>query len=127
MRVRLDATGSYRTYLRFSVTGTGGSVSSATLRLFCTDASPDGGTVYPTSGDWEEATLNWGNQPAPSGPAIRDVGAVAAGAWVEIDLTGSIAGDGTFDFLIADGNTNSAYYSSREGANPPQLVVATGP
>jgi hypothetical protein len=127
LRVRLDATGSYRTYLRFSVAGVSGTVTSVKLRIFCTDASPGGGTVYPTSSAWEEATVSWSNAPAATGAAIRDVGAVAAGAWVEIDLTGSVTGNGTWNLLISDGNTNSAFYSSREGANPPQLVITTAP
>ncbi len=127
LRVRLDATGSYRSYLKFDVSGLSGSVGAVTLRLFCTDASPDGGTVYPTSSAWEESTLTWGTQPAATGAAIRDVGAVAAGTWVDIDLTGSITGNGTYSFLISDGNTNSALYSSREGANPPQLRITQAP
>jgi hypothetical protein len=102
-------------------------VGAVTLRLFCTDASPDGGTVYPTSSGWEESTLTWGTQPAATGAAIQDVGAVAAGTWVDIDLTGSITGNGTYSFLISDGNTNSALFSSREGANPPQLRITQGP
>jgi hypothetical protein len=92
-----------------------------------TDASPNGGTVYPTSNLWAEGTVNWGNAPGATGPAIRAIGATTLSTWVEVDLTGAIAADGSYDLLISDGNTNSAFYSSREGTNPPQLVIIQGP
>jgi hypothetical protein len=42
-------------------------------------------------------------------------------------VTSLVSGNGQVDVLIADGDTNSAYYSSREGSAAPQLVVATAP
>jgi trimeric autotransporter adhesin len=127
LRVRLDPTGAYRSYLRFTVAGITGSVGLVKLRLFCTDPAPNGGTVYPTSANWTESTLTWGNAPAATGPAIRTIPAVALNTWVEVDLTSSITADGTYNLLLSDGDTNSAFYSSREGANPPQLVVTQSP
>jgi PKD repeat protein len=125
LRVRLDATGSYHSYVRFSVTGLAGTVTSAKLRLWCTDASPNGGTAYPTSSAWDEATTSWSTAPAATGAALGSPGAVSAGTWAEFDVTSLVAGNGEVDLLIADGDTNSAYYSSREGTVAPQLVVAT--
>ena len=127
LRVRLDATGSYRTYLRFNVTGLAGTVTSARIRLRCTDASPNGGTAYPTSGAWDEATTSWSTAPSATGGALGSVGSVAVGAWVEFDVTSLVTGNGQVDVLIADGDTNSAYYSSREGTAAPQLFVTTAP
>jgi PKD repeat protein len=125
LRVRLDPTGSYRTYVRFSVAGLVGTVTSAKLRLWCTDASPNGGTVYPTNGNWSEATTNWSNAPAATGGAAGTALNVVAGAWAEFDVTSVVSGNGQVDLLVSDGNTNSAFYSSREGPNTPQLVVTT--
>ncbi|HET7473859.1 MAG TPA: DNRLRE domain-containing protein [Candidatus Limnocylindrales bacterium] len=127
LRVRLDATGSYHTYVRFNVTGISGTITSVKLRLWCTDASPNGGTAYPTSGAWDEATTSWSNAPAATGGALASSGAVAAGAWAEFDVTTLVTANGQVDLLVADGDTNSAYYSSREGTDAPQLVVATSP
>jgi trimeric autotransporter adhesin len=127
LRVRLDPSGAYRSYLRFPVAGITGTVSSVKLRLFVTDASPSSGTVYPTTNTWAESSINWGNAPAATGSAIRSIGATTLGAWVEVDLTGAITADGTYNVLISDGNTNSAFFSSREGANPPQLVITQSP
>jgi hypothetical protein len=127
LRVRLDATGSYRTYLRFNVSGLAGTVTSARIRLWCTDASPNGGTAYPTSSAWDEATTSWSTAPPATGGAVGSAGSVAVGAWAEFDVTSLVSGNGQVDVLIADGDTNSAYYSSREGSAAPQLVVATAP
>ncbi|HSL33493.1 MAG TPA: DNRLRE domain-containing protein [Candidatus Limnocylindrales bacterium] len=127
LRIRLDPAAAHRAYVRFAVSGIGGAVTSVKLRLFVTDASPAGGTVYPTSSAWTESTLNWNNAPAATGAAIRAIGATTLGTWVEVDVTGSVTANGTYDFLISDGNTNSAFYSSREGANPPELVITQTP
>jgi PKD repeat protein len=126
LRVRLDPTGDHRSYVRFAVTGISGTVTSVKLRLFVTDPSSASGTVYPTT-TWTESTLNWNNAPAASGPLIRTIGATALNTWVEVDLTGAITANGTYNFVIQDGSTNSAFYSSREGAHAPELVISQTP
>ena len=37
----------------------------------------------------------------------------------------AISGPGIVSFGLASSSTNSVLYSSREGANPPQLIVTT--
>ncbi|MDQ2694482.1 MAG: DNRLRE domain-containing protein, partial [Pseudomonadota bacterium] len=123
----------YRTYLKFSVSGLGGTTERpppAKLRLFVTDPSPDGGTLYKTentylgsTNSWNEQGLTWNNAPPASGSPLASAGSTFTGTWAEIDVTGAITGDGTFSFVLISGSTNSAFYSSGEGANPPQLLV----
>jgi PKD repeat protein len=118
----------YHTYLRFVVGGLSGSVTSAKLRLFVTDASKDGGTVYTvaSSPTWSQSTITWNTAPALVTP-ITPLGVTAAvGAWEEVDVTSAITGNGTFDLGLQSASTDSAIYSSREGSQPPQLVVTTG-
>ena len=105
------------------MSGISAPVTGVKLRLFCTDAAPAGGIVFPTSSGWTETGLTWNTAPGATGAALRTIGAVAVGTWVEVDLTGHVSADGTVNLLIRDGNTNSAYYSSREGTAPPQLVI----
>ncbi|HEX2105332.1 MAG TPA: PKD domain-containing protein [Solirubrobacteraceae bacterium] len=130
LRVRNGTSASpttYWTFLRFDVTGVG-TVSNAKLRLFVTDDSNDGGTVYRISNSpaWAETTLTWATRPVTTLPAgIKAAGAVPLG-WIEIDLGTAVTGDGTYNFVLASASTTSAIYSSREGANPPQLVLTTG-
>jgi hypothetical protein len=124
----------YNSYLKFQVSPLSGPVQSAVLRLYVTDDSPHGGSVYlvsnnflGTSTPWDEDNLTWGNAPAINGtPLLGAIGYANANTWVEFDVTATITGNGIYSFGLTSGSTNSALYSSKEGANPPQLVVVTG-
>ena len=63
VRVRASST-THRAYLRFDVAGLDGPVTSARLRLFVTDAAPNGGTIHRSASGWTETGLNWNNAPA---------------------------------------------------------------
>ena len=108
----------------FTTSGLAGPVKSAHLRLFVNDASPDGGSVYAVGNTWTETGINCNNAPVLPGSAIRAIGATApVGSWVDVDLGTAITGNGTYSFAIDNNSTNSAYYSSRQGTNAPQLIV----
>ena len=119
--------GEYESYLKFDVNGLPGSAASATLRLYVTDGSPDGGDVFLVSNAWTESTITYNTAPVISGTAIASMGAVTAGTWVEVDVTSAIAGNGVVSFGLRSASTNSALYSSKEmvtpSANPPELVI----
>lgn len=126
LRVRAGGSPTDNSYLRFTVAGVDKPVTKAILRLFVTDASPDGGSVYFADNGWIESgvgSITWDNRPLIAGPAIGSAGATVVGRWVEIDLGTAIAGNGTYTLVLASSKTNSAIYSSRQGANPPQLTV----
>jgi trimeric autotransporter adhesin len=57
LRVRFTSSQTHHAYLRFNVTGLSGSVTSAVLRLYVTDPSPDGGAVHTVSNDWSETGI----------------------------------------------------------------------
>jgi hypothetical protein len=116
--------GSYRSYIRFRVTGLTRPVSSAKLRLYATDPfSSSGGSVYRSDESWQESTLTWSNAPALVGAPLASVGPVSAGTWVELDLKSAITGDGTYSFALQNSNADGAFYSSREGGHAPELVI----
>ena len=124
----------YRSYLRFNVTGLSGPVSDVKLRLWVTDASPNLQQVFAVSPDtWTESgagAITYNATPTIDTPASPLGGAPAptAGAWVEIHLANSaLSGNGLVSFALKSNGTNSAIFSSREGSNPPQLVVTYGP
>jgi len=107
-----------------------GTVQSAKLRLFVTDAGPDGGTVYAvsnnslgTSTPWTETGITWNTAPAIGGAPLASAGAVTVGTWVELDVTASISGDGTNCYGVQMANSNIVKYASREAVNVPQLVL----
>ncbi len=118
----------HRTYLRFSVTGLlGAPVVSAKLRLFASDGSDDGGALYPVASEWSETGISWANAPPLGGAPVAGPAPAVAGQWREIDVTSVVQGDGSYAFALESASTNSAYYSSREGASPPELVVQKRP
>lgn len=127
-----DNTITYRTYLKFTVTGLTGSVTTAKLRLYVTDASNDGGTAFlagndfSTGGAWTESGLTWSNAPGASSGPLGSAGSVATGTWAEFPVTLALTGNATYTFLLTTASSDSAIFSSKEGGNAPQLVVTTG-
>jgi PKD repeat protein len=128
LRLRNGGTTSdtYRSYLKFDVSGLSAAASSAKLRLFVTDPSPDGGSVYKVGDGWTETGITWANAPVISGSSLRSAGATTTGSWVEYDVTSAVAGNGPVSFAITTTSSNSQYATSREGANKPQLVIGGG-
>ncbi|MGH7455126.1 MAG: DUF7594 domain-containing protein, partial [bacterium] len=93
---------------------------------------PDGGAVYLVSKNyegtitpWDELGLNWSNAPAISGTPLSVAGPASPNTWVELDVSSAISGDGVYAFGMNSGSANSVIYSTKEGTNPPQLVIAT--
>lgn len=132
IQIRETSEPRYHGYFKFEVAGLTGVVQSATLRLYVTDASNDGGSVYAVSnnyadnsGEWLESGLNWNNAPTLPATPLDAAGVTTAGQWVELDVTTAVSGNGTFSFGLSSNSSDSAIYSSSEGSNPPQLVVVS--
>jgi hypothetical protein len=113
--------------LRFTVSGVGsGSVSSAVLRVYCTDASSEGGSVYRVADNtWGESTVTWNTLPPADASSIGVIGPVTVGAWAQVDVSSLVTGDGTYSLEIAKTASNAAFYSTKEGTPgfAAQLVV----
>ena len=121
-------------YLKFDLTGvTPVQAARATLRLYCNTKAfndvPSVVSVYNTSDSWTEAGLNWSNAPvAETSNATTDI--AAQGTFYEWDVTALVQNalsTGTIaNFNLADisASNNTLEFSSREGANPPQLVLS---
>jgi len=72
-------------YLKFDLGGLAAPVKSATLRLYCMNASDDGGTVYPVAdSSWLEGSGNGIDSSSAGGPGLT---------WIEVDTNG----DGVVD------------------------------
>jgi hypothetical protein len=117
--------------LRFTVSGVGaGTISSVTLRLYCTEASKDGGTVYPVPDlTWVESGtggVTWSSEPAEGATTVSPFGPVAVNTWYGVDVTSLVTGDGTYSFKLKSNTGDSVSYSSKEGTAgfAPQLVVS---
>lgn len=132
LRVREASTNAEQSYLKFNVSGLTGQVQSAKLRLFVNDASPDGGNLHSVSNNyqgtatpWTQRGLNWNNAPSIAGAALKFLGTVGLNTWVEMDVTSAISGNGVYSFGIKNTKSDFVYYSSKEGLNPPQLLIRT--
>ena len=127
------ASSTYRSYLRFNVQGLTGTVNTVTLRLWVDTASTNTQTVFNTTSNptWPELTTNGTNAPAIGSTVYGSSTASPALAYKEITLLpASITGNGLVTFALKSNGTTSAYFSSKEGAHPPQLVItqaASGP
>lgn len=120
-----------RTFLRFTVSGLSGAVTSAKLRLRAISGNSGSGTGGTFAGvsntSWSETGTTWNNQPAIDGPTLGSIGAIVKDGWYEVDVAAVVTGNGTFSFGGTSASTDGAYYDTREsGADAPQLVVATG-
>ena len=127
----------YRDYLRFNVPVLSGTVTSVKLRLFVTTASALTQTVFNTTSqpNWIETgpnggtAINWSNAPTIGSTVLGTSTATPAGAYREFTLTlSSVTSNTAVTFAIKNSGTTSAIFSSKEAAaNPPQLVIVTGP
>ena len=116
--------GQTNSFLKFTVSGVTGAVSSAKLRLYVVQQSPNAGNVFPVADtSWAEGTITWATSPAIGSTRIGQGGPASLGTWIEIDLGSAISGNGTVSLALVGASNTPAWLSSREGANPPQLVL----
>jgi RHS repeat-associated protein len=111
--------------IKFDVTGVNGqSIANAKLRLYNTNSSSIGGNFYRVADNsWQEETVTWNNAPAADTTLLASLGSVSPDTWYDVDITSLITGDGTYSLRVSSTSTNGADYSSKEGNNPPQLVI----
>ncbi len=118
----------YESYLKFDLTGIGATpLGSALLRLYVTDGSSDGGTLFGVSNNWTETGITWNNRPPMGGIPLGSAGTVVEGTVVEFDVSGIVTGPGIYSFGLTNDASNNAFYWSREGAVPPQLFIEFDP
>jgi hypothetical protein len=107
------------------VSGVTGPILNAKLRLYVTNGTSNGPSLYLTANTWTEIGITWNNRPAPTSGVISNMGAVAANSWAEFDLTSVVTGNGTYDFVLLPDSTKGVTFTSREGTvnSRPQLVL----
>jgi hypothetical protein len=111
-------------FIRFTITGVSGTVQNAKLRVYdSTNASNNGPAVYATGISWTETALTWKSRPARTSGELDNKGSIGTNAWVEYDVTSQVQGNGTFSFVLAADSNDAATFSSRQGSQPPQLVI----
>lgn len=120
-------------YLKFDLTGLiSKPIHKATLRLFITDDSKSSQYIREAvSNDWKEATITYTTKPL-SGDSAALLFDTTRGTWKDIDVTSLISGQAgkIISLAITETRTspdlmNNLYFSSKEGDNPPKLVIET--
>ncbi|MBM7113837.1 DUF7594 domain-containing protein [Archangium primigenium] len=123
--LKVDSSPLYQSLLRFDLSGLSGTVTSAKLRLYATDATLHGPALHALDAAWQERGVTYQSRP-PSGARVATVGAVAANTWVEWDVTAALQGGGTPDWSLEPTGSDGTVFSSREAPDAalrPQLVV----
>ena len=125
-QLRVDGSPVQRSYLRFQVEGSSGTVTRVTLRIFANNASTAGYEIRSVNNNtWVESTIRYNNAPAVGG-VFDTSGSFNSGTWTTVDITPYIAGNGTYTLaLTALSNTSISFASREVGNNAPQLVVET--
>jgi Right handed beta helix region len=125
IELRTDAAPIRMSFLRFDVSGITGAPIRATLRIYANSPSSAGFEVRSLADTFDEATVTYDSGLAVGG-LIGTSPAFTGDGYIEVDVTSAISGDGSIQFaLVALGDTATSF-SSREGANKPQLVIEHG-
>jgi hypothetical protein len=112
-------------FIRFSVTGISGTIQTVRLRLYATtNASDNGPAVYATDPAWMEDQITWNSRPPRAGKELDNKDGISTDSWVEFDVTAAVTGNGMFSFVLAADSADAATFSSRQGTQPPELVIA---
>jgi len=122
-QLRVDGSPERLSYLRFDVQGLPGSVVTATLRIYAQSNHSAGFEVEEVADNtWDEGTIMYNNAPL-YGPPLGLSGRTTSNTWMEIPVTGFVSGNGLVSFVLTPLNNTNLRLSSREGSNPPQLVI----
>jgi len=126
-QLRVDASPTVVSYLRFDVTGIVDPVTSVTLRVYANSSSSGGVNISEVlDASWTESGITYDTAPAV-GTLLGSEPPFSGGAYIEIDLTAHVTADGTYVLAITGISNTAISMSSREGANAPELVIATAP
>lgn len=115
-------------YLRFDASAAKGT-SSAQLQIFAETSNSTGFEVRTVSSTtWGETTVKYDNAPT-TGDVVATTGRLSGGNWYNLDVSSAFAGDadGVVSFALTTTSSTSMKVTSREGANPPRLVVPAPP
>jgi hypothetical protein len=122
-----DAAPNRHAYLQFTLSGITGTIQRARLRVFATDGTSNGPQIFATSNGWTESGITWANRPATVGSASDDLGNIANNTWIEFDVTAQISTNGTYSFVLIPQSNNGLDIVSRQGSQPPQLLITLAP
>jgi beta-glucanase (GH16 family) len=123
--LKVDASPTVHSYLRFNVQlPPGAKITGATLKLYTTYESTTRGffVTKVSRNGWAETSLTYGNAP-PFGPQLGSSGSWSTTGYKGVRLPVSAVALGLNSFGAGTTSSYSKSFHSREGANPPKLIV----
>ncbi|MEA2586439.1 MAG: endoglucanase, partial [Thermomicrobiales bacterium] len=128
--MNVDGSPQQEILLRFKVSGVNGTVAKARVRLYATNPTVAGPTIYATDTAWSETAVNWNSRPGRTSAGLATAGKIGSNVWVELDVTPQVTGNGTYSFVLAPNSNDGVTFSSRQTSktdNRPQLVLTIDP
>jgi chitodextrinase len=123
-QLRVDGSPLVDSYLRFDLGSVPGTITGLSLKVFATSSSSAGYAVRSVAGNtWSESALDWDNAPPIGSANVGTSGAFASNTWTTAVVSPLINGNGLLSMAMIGISSTAVSFSSREGANPPQLVV----
>lgn len=115
------------TYLQFDLGNVVGTIQSATLWLYVTNASAANIVVSADNVLFTESTINWSNQPALAGATLNFVPSTI-NAWVSVDISSLLLDGATvYAVKLTTISTDNAIFHSRENTNKPYIELEHDP
>ena len=122
--LEIDGAPTMVTYMKFDVSGITGTVTDAKLLLWTSTSDATGFEVFGVSDtSWSESNVTYQSAPAYGSTAVGSSGPITAGSWTTVDVTSLVTGNGLISIAIATSSNSPLTFSSREGSDPPQLVI----
>jgi hypothetical protein len=127
LTLRVDASPTVRSYLRFRVPALDGTLTRATLQIAAKSRSSAGFRVNAVSSNaWTESGITYQTAPVP-GALVGSSGPVSSGQWASVDVTGAVSGSSDVSFALTGASATAIALASRESTQPPRLVLETAP
>jgi hypothetical protein len=107
--------------LKFNLSDISQNISNATLKIY-SDSFEGNLTIRAlNSTAWEEDDITWDSMP-PKSEILSTITAKTK-EWVTFDLSSTITQSAEYSFVIESSNPDLGILSSKEGSNPPKLVL----
>ena len=131
-RLEIDGSPQKLAYLLFDLRElAGATLRSARLRLRVAEVSGAESTSsqivrFSDGGDWDEASLVFANRPGLENGQAGTFSGGSQGQWISVELTATLQAlfGESVTFAIESSGSDGLDISSREGSDPPQLVLA---
>ena len=96
------------------------------MRIFVSNGSGASSEIFGISADWNENSITWTSRATLATEKVAASQTSPEGTWVEYDVSSLVTGDGTVNLGLFNTHSDGIGFSSRQGSNPPQLIVVPG-